>query len=226
METYLDQIEASESVLADILERFYANFNQEIEAAKEGMPSLKGVGFSTDLTCPQCQDELRIKVGRNGHFLACSGYPKCTYSRDYTRDEKGNIQPVELEEDEISDRVCEKCGKPMVIKPGRFGKFFACSGYPDCKNTYSVNSVVPGKEIGVDCPEKKCDGKLVEKQSKRGKIFYGCSKYPDCNFATWDKPVDKSCPVCHAVFLVEKSTKKKGSFLACLTEGCGYTEQL
>ena len=226
MESYLDQIEASESVLENILERFYSHFKQEIEAAKEGMPSLKGVGFSTELTCPQCQNELRIKVGRNGHFLACNGYPECTYSRDYIRDEKGKIQPVELEPDELSDRVCDKCEKPMVIKPGRFGKFFACTGYPECKNTYSVNSITPGKETGVDCPEKKCDGKLVEKQSKRGKIFYGCSKYPDCNFATWDKPVNKNCPVCSAVFLVEKSTKKKGPFLACLTEGCGHTEQL
>ncbi len=226
METYLDQIEASELVLEDLLERFYSHFKEEIEAAKEGMPSLKGVGFSTDLTCPQCQNGLRIKMGRNGHFLACSGYPECTYSRDYTRDEKGNIHPVEPEADEMSDRVCEKCGKPMVIKPGRFGKFFACIGYPECKNTYSVNSITPGKETGVDCPEKNCDGKLVEKQSKRGKIFYGCSKYPDCNFATWDKPVNKACPMCNALFLVEKSTKKKGSFLACLTEACGYTEQL
>jgi len=226
METFLDQIEASELELEDIMERFYSHFKEEIDAAKEGMTSLKGVGFSTDLTCPLCQNELRIKVGRNGHFLACSGYPECTYSRDYTRDEKGIIHPVELEEDELSDKVCEKCGKPMVIKPGRFGKFFACTGYPECKNTYSLNSIAPGKEIGVDCPEKNCDGKIVEKQSKRGKIFYGCSKYPDCNFATWDKPVNKTCPVCNAVFLVEKSTKKKGSFLACITEGCGYTEQL
>jgi len=226
METFLDQIEASELVLEDIMKRFYSHFNQEIEDAKKGMPSLKGVGFSTDLTCPQCQKELRIKVGRNGHFLACSGYPACTYSRDYTRDEKGNILPVELEEDEMSDRLCEKCGKPMVIKPGRFGKFFACSGYPECKNTYSANSIAPGKETGVDCPEKDCDGKLVEKQSKRGKIFYGCGKYPDCNFATWDKPVSKRCPVCGAEFLVKKSTKKKGPFLACIKEGCGFTEQL
>jgi len=226
METFLDQIEASELVLEDILERFYSHFKEEIDAAKEGMPSLKGVGFNTGLTCPLCQNELRIKVGRNGHFLACSGYPECTYSRDYTRDEKGKIHPVEIEEDELSDKVCEKCGKPMVIKPGRFGKFFACTGYPECKNTFSTNSIAPGKETGVDCPEKNCDGKLVEKQSKRGKIFYGCNKYPDCNFATWDKPVNKNCPVCGAVFMVEKSSKKKGSFLACLTEGCGFTEQL
>lgn len=225
METFLDQIEASELVLEDILERFYSHFTQEIETAKEGMLNVKGVGFSTDLTCPLCQNELRVKVGRNGHFLACSGYPDCSYSCDYTRDEKGHIQPVEQEEDEMSDRVCEKCGKPMVIKPGRFGKFFACTGYPECKNTYSVNSIAPGKETGVDCPEKGCDGKLVEKRSKRGKTFYGCNKYPGCNFATWDKPVNETCPVCSTKFLVEKSNKKRGSFLACLTEGCGYTAQ-
>ena len=114
----------------------------------------------------------------------------------------------------------------MVIKPGRFGKFFACTGYPECKNTFSVNATIPGKETGVDCPEKNCDGKMVEKQSKRGKIFYGCSKYPECSFATWDKPVNKRCPLCDSALLVEKSTKKRGSFLACITEGCGYEEQL
>jgi len=223
METYLDQIETAESVPEEILERFYTHFQHEIEAAKDGMPSLKGVGFSTGLTCPQCQRELKIKVGRNGHFLACSGYPECTYSRDYTRDEKGNIHPVEIEADELSDKVCEKCGKPMVIKPGRFGKFFACTGYPDCKNTYSVNSMDPGKETGVDCPEKDCGGKIVEKQSRRGKTFYGCSRYPECSFAIWDKPVNETCPLCGAPFLVEKSTKKRGTFLACVKKGCGYT---
>ena len=222
MENYLDQIETAELVTEQMLERFYAHFNEELEAAKTGMPSLKGVGFSTGLRCPQCQNELKIKVGRNGHFLACSGYPECTFSRDYVRDDKGNIQPVELEMEEASDRLCEKCGKPMVIKPGRFGKFFACTGYPDCKNTFSVNSVDPGKETGVNCPEKDCDGKIIEKQSRRGKIFYGCSRFPDCHFATWDKPANETCPLCYAPFLVEKSTKKRGSFLACVTKGCGY----
>jgi DNA topoisomerase-1 len=155
--------------------------------------------------------------------LACSGYPDCTYSRDYTRDEKGNIQPVEPAEEIISDKSCDKCGKPMVVKQGRYGKFMACSGYPDCKNTYSVNSIEPGMDTGVDCPEKDCTGKLVQKQSRRGKIFYGCNRFPDCTYALWDKPIDRECPVCKARFLVEKSTKKRGTYLACLTKGCGYT---
>lgn len=226
METYLDQIESSDLESEEILERFYTQFHQQIEAAKDSMPSLKGVGFSTSLSCPECQSELRIKVGKNGHFLACSSYPNCSYSRDYTRDEKGNIQPIELEADELTDRVCEKCGKPMVLKPGRYGKFFACSGYPQCKNTYSANAVDPGKETGVDCPNSNCSGKIVEKHSKRGKVFYGCNQYPDCDFATWDKPVNKTCPICDAPFLVEKSTKKRGNFLACLEKDCGYTEEV
>ena len=225
MENYLDQIETAELVPEEILERFYNHFQEEIETAKVGMPSLKGVGFPTGLKCPQCLNELKIKVGRNGHFLACSGYPDCTYSRDYVRNEKGQIEAVELEAEEVSDKVCEKCGKPMVIKPGKFGKFFACSGYPDCKNTYSVNAVDPGKETGVACPRENCGGNIVEKQSRRGKTFYGCSRFPDCDFAIWDRPVTQSCPVCAASFLVEKSTKKRGTFLACLTKDCGYTSE-
>jgi len=110
-----------------------------------------------------------------------------------------------------------------VVKQGRYGKFLACSGYPACKNTYSVNSVEPGMDTGVACPEKNCHGKLIQKQSKRGKIFYGCNRFPECTYAIWDKPVNKECPVCNARFLVEKSTKKKGIFFACLTQGCGYT---
>jgi DNA topoisomerase-1 len=223
MEDFLDRIEMDEMRSEDILSRFYKQFQKELDIASEKMPSIKGVGFPSGLTCPECDKELRIKVGKNGHFLACSGYPDCTYSRDYTRDEKGNIQPVELAQEEISDKSCDKCGKPMVIKQGRYGKFLACSGYPECKNTYSVNSVEPGMDTGVDCPEKDCHGKLTQKQSKRGKIFYGCNRFPECTYAIWDKPVNKECPVCGARFLVEKSTKKRGTYFACLTQGCGYT---
>jgi DNA topoisomerase-1 len=223
MEDFLDRIEMDEMQSDDILSRFYKQFKKELDIATEKMPSIKGEGFPSGRTCPECQKELRIKVGKNGHFLACSGYPDCTYSRDYARDEKGNIQPIEPAQEIISDKSCDKCGKPMVIKQGRYGKFMACSGYPECKNTYSVNSVEPGMDTGVDCPEKDCHGKLVQKQSRRGKIFYGCNRFPDCTYAIWDKPVNKECPLCNARFLVEKSTKKRGTYFACLTKDCGYT---
>jgi len=224
MEDDLDRVESAEINSIDILTRFYGPFKKKLDEASTGMLSMKGVGLPTGLSCPQCNKELNIKVGKNGHFLACSGYPDCTYSRDYIRDEKGKVKPVEPSMDEISEKVCKKCGKPMVLKTGRYGKFLACSGYPDCKNTQSVNSTGHGKKTGVKCPEKDCTGDLVERKSKRGKIFYGCSNFPECTFATWDKPVDKNCPDCGAGFLLEKTTKRQGTVLSCNTKECGYQE--
>jgi len=225
MEENLDQVESEKIDSLQVLDSFYRPFKKDLDSASEGMLSVKGVGLPTDLHCPECNKQLRIKFGKNGHFLACSGYPDCSYSRDYTRDEKGNIQPVEIPEEEITDKACEKCGRPMVIKKGRYGDFLACSGYPECKNSQSLNTNGNGKTIGVACPQDGCTGEIVERRSKRGKIFYGCNRFPDCNFATWDKPIDRECPVCGAKFLVEKTTKKEGNFVACLTEGCGFKEK-
>jgi len=225
MEDDLDRVEASEVNSLEILVRFYDSFEKELEAASKDMLSLKAVGMPTDLVCPKCNSKLTIRVGKNGHFLGCSRYPECTYTRNYTRDEKGVIHPVEPPSDETSDRVCEKCGKSMLIKQGKYGTFYACSGYPECKNTQSVVSNNGGQTTGVNCPEKDCGGTLVQRKSKRGKIFYGCSNFPDCNFAVWDKPVAKECPECGARFLLEKTTKKQGTFQTCQTKGCGYKQK-
>lgn len=224
MEENLDRVEAAEVESSELLSRFYKPFKKHLGLASEEMLSVKGVGIPTDLSCPDCGKQLHIKVGKNGHFLACCGYPDCRYSRDYIRDEKGRIQAVEPNSQDITDKICEKCGKPMVIKRGRYGEFLACSGYPDCEHTQSLNSNGPGKPIGIKCPHNGCPGDVVERRSKRGKIFYGCSRFPDCNFATWDKPVARECPSCSAKFLVEKTTKKEGTFLACVENGCGYKE--
>jgi DNA topoisomerase-1 len=114
----------------------------------------------------------------------------------------------------------------MVVKQGKFGKFLACSGYPECSHTRSLNANGPGEPIGMTCPEAGCGGEILEKRSKRGKIFYGCSRYPDCKFATWDKPVATPCPHCGASYLVEKTTKKSGTLRVCLSPGCGYKAPL
>lgn len=225
MEEDLDRVEAAEADATAILSRFYYHFKEKMDAAATDMLSVKGVGFSTGLACPQCSQELYIKVGKNGHFLACSGYPNCTYSSDYIRDEKGMIQPISVAQAEETDKVCEKCGKAMVVKQGKFGRFLACSGYPDCKNTQSLNSNGNGVDTGITCPQAGCDGHLLEKKSRRGKIFYGCGRFPACTFAIWDKPVALKCPKCGAGLLVEKSSKKQGNFYTCLTEGCGYTQK-
>ncbi len=226
MEDDLDRVEAAEIGSLEILTRFYDPFKKEIESASKEMLSVKGVGFPTDLTCPECNSRIHIRVGKNGHFLGCTGYPECTYTRNYTRDEKGVIHPVEPSFDETSDRVCEKCGKPMLIKNGKYGTFYACSGYPECKNTQSVASNNGGQATGVKCPEKECDGDLVQRKSRRGKVFYSCSLYPACTFAIWDKPVAKECQICGANFLLEKSSKKQGAYLACHDKDCGFTQKV
>jgi len=225
MEGDLDRIEAAEVGSLDLLNRFYNPFKKELECATDSMLSMRGVGFPTDLTCPKCDSPLHIKIGKNGHYLACSGYPACKYTRNYLRDEKGKILPVEPVEVEVSDKQCEKCGEPMVVKQGKYGSFLACSGYPKCKNTQSLDPVQTEKNTGIHCPEQGCTGILLERKSKRGKIFYGCSRYPACTFAIWDKPVSKTCPNCNAPFMVEKSTKRKGTYFLCINEGCRHEEK-
>jgi DNA topoisomerase-1 len=123
------------------------------------------------------------------------------------------IEKVELQ-DEVTDEICEICGKPMVIKHGRFGAFLACSGYPDCKNTKPIVT-----KIDVKCP--LCGKDIVARKSRKGRLFYGCSGYPNCKQIYWNKPVNKKCPQCGAL-LVGKKTKA-GDF-QCSNADCGYRE--
>jgi len=223
LENRLDGIEEARIKIIEVLSRFYKPFLEKLKNAPDSMLSIKGVGFETKLKCPVCNGSLNIKVGKNGPFLACNNYPECRFTRDYTRGEKGEIQPVELPPEEITDKICDQCGRPMVMKRGRYGNFLACSGYPECKNTQSlVNG--NGQELGIACPEKGCTGTIVQKKSRRGKVFYGCNRFPKCTFATWNMPVDKPCPKCGAKFMVEKTTKKQGTFLSCINPECKYRE--
>ena len=121
-------------------------------------------------------------------------------------------QKIKLKEDE-TDIPCDKCGRNMVIKSGRFGKFLACPGYPECKNTKPLVL-----ETKATCPV--CGGKVIEKKTKKGYAFYGCGNYPECNFMTWDKPTDETCPQCGKYLF-----KKKGGMLSCLNEGCGFEKK-
>lgn len=222
METNLDDVENGSLLETDLLKNFYDGFKATLETAKDNMVSVKGVGVETGIRCPLCEKPVNIKIGRNGHFLACTGYPDCAFTSNYLRDEKGNISIVEKIQDSEPVKDCPECGKPMVQKDGRFGLFLACTGYPECKHTESVGQDSASNDTGVPCPEDNCDGTIVEKRSKRGKLFYGCSKYPDCTFASWDKPVSTPCPQCESSYLVEKESKREGKFLKCPVRGCGY----
>jgi Topoisomerase IA len=117
-------------------------------------------------------------------------------------------------EDKVSDVPCDKCGKMMVIKHGRFGDFLACPGYPECKNTKPIV-----EELAVSCP--KCGGKLVAKRSKKGNRFYGCTNYPECNFVSWFEPAGENCPQCGS-YMVKRYNKTKGNYLQCSNDSCKY----
>jgi DNA topoisomerase I len=226
LENNLDSIEVGKKKSIEVLKEFYAPFKEKLDLAEENMLNVKGVGIKTDLKCPLCNKELTRKIGRNGHFIACSGYPDCSFTSNYERDENGHIVIVKKNIDITKVKDCEKCGKDMVVKDGTYGTFLACTGYPECKHTESINGNSNGKEIGMKCPAENCSGSIIEKRSKRGKIFFGCNKYPDCTFATWDKPVDKKCPECDSPYLLEKNTKRDGRFLKCPEKDCSYKELL
>lgn len=121
---------------------------------------------------------------------------------------------IKLKEDE-TDVICEKCGRNMVVKVGRFGKFLACPGYPECKNTKRIVN-----ETGAECP--KCGGKIIVKKSKKGRVFYGCSEYPTCDFVSWDPPSDQKCPVCGKTLMQKKDKNKT---LYCVTQDCSYNNK-
>jgi DNA topoisomerase-1 len=196
MEGDLDKIESGHKAFRDVAQSFYQPFSKALKEASAKQSEIKGaLQEATTEACPQCGRSLIIRWGRNGKFMACSGYPDCKYT-----------QP--LEEPEAVDQKCDKCGRPMIVKHGRFGRFLACSGYPDCKNAQPFT-------VGVDCPEDGCRGVIVEKKSRKGKVFFGCSNYPACKFATWNKPVAKTCRQCQNYYLELRSSQAKGDYLQC-----------
>jgi DNA topoisomerase-1 len=159
--------------------------------------------------CDLCGKPMAMKRGRFGPFLGCTGYPECRNIRKVAKSGAVAPPPVPI------DEKCPVDGAQMVKRFGRFGEFISCSNYPKCK-------YIKQETTGVSCSRPGCVGELVVKKSKRGKIFYSCSAYPGCDRVYWDKPVAEACPKCNAPFVLEKTTKKLGTFRHCAVEECGY----
>ena len=199
MEDELDKIASRRYTYEKVMNDFYQPFTAAMEHVNARKDDIKSelLEDSGD-KCEVCGRAMVIRWGRNGRFLACSGYPECK-----------NTKPLEEREaPKPTGEKCDKCGEPMVIKTGRYGKFMACSNYPTCKNTRPI-------PLGIKCPRDNCGGNIIERRSKRGKLFYGCSNYPKCDFVSWNKPVNRSCSACGNNYLVEKYSKAKGNFLEC-----------
>jgi len=218
MEDNLDKIEAGREDWTKVMKRFYTSFSRDLKKAEAEMRDVKREEIPTEIPCEKCGAMMVIKWGRNGEFLACPKYPECKNTKNFTRDEEGKIKV----EDGETGEICEKCGRPLEIRWGKYGRFLGCSGYPECKNMRPLTKPV---ELGISCPS--CgEGNLQEKKSRRGKLFYACNRYPDCRFASWDRPVGEPCPKCSAPILLEKVTKRAGKVRRCHKEDCDYTIQM
>ncbi len=211
MEGELDDVEDGKHTYVQALQEFYGPFKETLEKAKVQMKDLKRQEIPTSHVCEKCGSIMVIKWGRNGEFLSCAKYPECKSTQEFKRDDKGEIVIKPKEE---TKELCPQCTSPMIVKSGRFGKFLACSKYPDCKTTKSV-------AIEARCPE--CHGEVAEKRSHKGKSFYGCLQYPKCRFASWDPLIPEACPLCQSPSLAEKKTKTSHS-IRCAKAGCTYVK--
>ncbi len=217
MEQRLDQVAEGGENWIQLLHKFSGGFNATLDQAQEAMTSVKG-GIETGLICERCGKPMVIKFGKAGQFLACSGYPECRNTSNFSRDEKGGLRVEEAPKTEVVGQ-CPDCGGDLVLKRSRTGsRFIACSNYPECKHAEPFTT-------GVKCPQEGCDGELVEKSSKRGKVFYACNRYPKCEFAVWDWPVPGPCPECGSPILVRKTTKARGEHIACPVKGCKFVRE-
>ncbi len=215
MENNLDTIENGNAKLESVLGDFYQSFKKDLDKASEALDneSVEIPAEETDIVCELCGSKMVIKNGRFGKFAACPNYPKCKNTK--TLDKDGKI--AENKPLEKADFKCELCGADMILRKGKFGDFYACSNYPKCKNTKTIEG-----KTEHSCP--KCGAEIVKKQTKSRKEFYSCSKYPTCDFSTWDIPTDKVCPKCSGMVLEKKN--KMQHYLYCYNKKCDYKEEI
>lgn len=216
LEDSLDQVSRGEKEWIPLLQDFWSPFKEQVVTITDTVKRKDVTQEALDEKCPECSKPLSIRLGKRDRFIGCTGYPDCSY----TRAMEENADDVSQQAEVVEGRSCPDCGGELKIKHGRYGKFIGCGNYPKCKHIESMNKP---QETGVTCPECK-DGKIVKRQSRRGKVFYSCSRYPDCKYAIWNEPVNKPCPKCAWPILTLKRTKRRGAELICPRQTCGYVE--
>ena len=211
MEEDLDNIEDGKLDWRVAMADFYDRFTKDIEHAEQHMTDVKRMEKPTDLKCEKCEKPLVIKWGKHGSFIACTGYPDCTFTRELTVD-LPDVEGADLSE-QGEEEYCENCGRPMVLKKGRFGTFLACTGYPDCKTTKQIGG--PQKKADVPLEEKcpACDSNMVQKFGRFGE-FVACSNYPTCKHVK-QKTIGVKCPQCSEGDISERRSKKGKTFFGC-----------
>ena len=214
LEDGLDAVSRGEQDWVPLMRSFWEPFKGLVEDKEKTVQRKDVTQEALDEACPKCGKPLSIRLGRRGRFVGCTGFPECDYTRNLGDDgeEQSGVEQVE-------GRTCPQCGGGLIVRSGPYGKFIGCSNYPKCK---FIEPLVKPADTEVTCPQ--CGkGTMLQRRSRRGKVFYSCSTYPSCDYAVWNEPVATPCPECHWPILTIKSNKR-GSELVCPQKECGHTE--
>jgi len=213
MEDQLDDIETGKATMLDTLNHFYTGFAKELDTALATVSAndIEVPVEETDIICEHCGSRMIVKNGRFGKFAACPNYPSCKNTKPLAKTGEGLVE----KKAEIAPMKCELCGSDMILRTGRYGSFYACSKYPECK--FTKQKV---RSLGVPCPV--CGADVVTKYGKNKTVFYSCSKYPECTFSSWDMPTNDKCPDCGGMLY----HKKGKNLLICKNESCGYKVEI
>ena len=216
MENQLDGIENGESSLLGIISSFYEKFEKDLKKAEEFIkkaPKLTPEYEVSDVICDKCGAKLVYKDGRFGRFLACPSYPACRNTKALNKD--GTLaEEKEERKPQLAGFKCEMCGGEMVIRRGRYGEFYACENYPECKFTKQKVT-----ELSVPCP--KCSSKILARRGNGKSLFYSCENYPECDFSSWDMPLSEKCPECSSPLYYRASKKH----VICKNKACSYKRE-
>jgi DNA topoisomerase-1 len=192
MELELDQIAQGENDYKNVLDDFYIPFAESLMQVE---------GAIEKVNCDKCGNEMVLKFGRFGRFLACSNYPECKNIKSLKDFNEEKAEP------EFTGEICPKCSSRLIFRSGKFGRFIGCEKFPDCDFIKPIT-------LGIHCPKCKT-GELSERLTKTRKTFYGCTRYPDCDFLSWQKPANTPCPNGDSEYMETRYTKKKGTYLKC-----------
>ncbi|ORU90087.1 MAG: DNA topoisomerase I [Cycloclasticus sp. symbiont of Poecilosclerida sp. M] len=212
LEDDLDAVSRGEKSWLPLMEKFWTPFKELVDDKEVSVQRSDVTQEAMDEKCPDCGKQLSIRLGRNGRFIGCTDYPECSYTRNLNED------AASAESEVVEGRQCPKCESNLIIRSGRYGKFIGCSSYPDCKH---MEPLEKPKDTNVLCPECK-KGTILERKSRKGKVFYSCSGYPKCKYALWNEPVNEPCPTCQWPLLTIKVTKRRGAEKVCPQQECSY----
>ncbi len=213
LEDQLDAVSRDEEHMVPLLRSFWDPFITLVKEIEEKVSRKDVTQEEIDENCPECSKPLVKRLGRSGRFIGCTGYPECKYTRGVEDDaDAPQVNQV------VEDRKCPDCEHDLVYKQGRYGRFIGCSNYPECKH---IEPLEKPKDTEVKCPECN-EGTILQRKSRRGKIFYSCSRYPKCKYAIWNEPVNEPCPKCKWPILTIKTTKRNGTQKVCPQKECDY----